>query len=79
MPTRGSNFSSLSAPPTLRVFPLYKYTRIFKVMIELKGESSFDPRRHWRLQCRTRGSAESVASTVLRLSLERVKQRRQAS
>ncbi|CAN0321436.1 unnamed protein product, partial [Hapterophycus canaliculatus] len=49
------------------------------VVIDLRGERAFDPRRQWRLQCRTRGSAERVASTVLRLSRERAKQRRQAS
>ncbi|CAM9644104.1 unnamed protein product, partial [Ectocarpus sp. 13 AM-2016] len=49
------------------------------VVVDLKGERAFDPRRQWRLQCRTRGSAEGVASAVLRLSRERVQQRRQSS
>ncbi|CBN77518.1 nischarin/ IRAS/ imidazoline receptor [Ectocarpus siliculosus] len=50
-----------------------------KVVVDLKGERAFDPRRQWRLQCRTRGSAEGVASAVLRLSRERVQQQRQSS
>ncbi|CAM9473690.1 unnamed protein product [Ectocarpus sp. 12 AP-2014] len=50
-----------------------------QVVVDLKGERAFDPRRQWRLQCRTRGSAEGVASAVLRLSRERVQQRRQSS
>ncbi|CAB1107590.1 unnamed protein product [Ectocarpus sp. CCAP 1310/34] len=50
-----------------------------QVVVDLKGERAFNPRRQWRLQCRTRGSAEGVASAVLRLSRERVQQRRQSS
>eukprot|EP00752_Nemacystus_decipiens_P014978 g13336.t1 len=50
-----------------------------QVVIEMKGEKAFDKRRHWRLQCRTGANAERVASAVLRLSLERARQRRLAS
>lgn len=50
-----------------------------QVVIELKGEKAFDKRRQWRLQCRTGANAERVASAVLRLSLERARQRRLAS
>lgn len=51
-------------PPTLSL----------QLTIELGRD---DRRRKWRLQCRTRGSAELLVSIMTRISLERMAQKKQ--